>query len=645
MSCIIIFLDLVKAFDYAIRQLLFGFDEPATEAEKTATLVQLNLPTDVAAHIVSWLETNKSIFEQVGVDSKVGQLVCELYSGSWARIAADQKCLVSTTGGKQGCRLGAMIFNLIYAVALHSIRAQLAQLGLVLNIVCKRDVPFDGTGQPNETVLSDNHLHTDHDQALKHGGTKSVIDVTFVDDEALAVIAKSASALMKAVPLILSAVVKTMYNFGFKLNFSKGKSEAILKLTGKRASEFKKKIADKGGCVAFATAMLPHTSGADHLRIVNEYKHLGRFTSFDPQYNADVNHRTSSAMAAFAPIATLVFGSTRIQTDVKMRLLSSLVLSRLLYNAHIWSRLTQHAITKMNAVLMRVLRRIADQVRFQRTENTDLEIRTRLECGSIESLIRQRRLAYFTRLCCKKPATIWLLLGCAAKELPDNSPLPWIRLILDDLAAVWAHFGRRFDELGPPTTNFAKWCNFIAEWPTAFKECVESMPSFASAADRSLKTSRRIGPGRNFECHLCVCEPFINNKALLAHMRQKHGLRIQVKSYVGSDAKCPVCAVAFSTRLRCIAHLSEKRCRGRVRETCHQRLLQGNYQRLNVDHAAQLDDLDRTARREAARIGRSTPLATFATTRSRVRARPDEVGAKPIKRRRLTYKQAAASYS
>eukprot|EP00973_Karenia_brevis_P048822 6773256-Karenia_brevis.AAC.1 len=94
----------------------------------------LNLPSNVASHIVTWLEDHGPILEELGVDKKAFELCKSLYSGSWYRMGDAEELLVSRCGGRQGCRLGAMIFNLIYTVALHRAREELAELGVAMAI-------------------------------------------------------------------------------------------------------------------------------------------------------------------------------------------------------------------------------------------------------------------------------------------------------------------------------------------------------------------------------------------------------------------------------------------------------------------------------------------------------------------------------
>ena len=82
---------------------------------------------------------------------------------------------------------------------------------------------------------------------------------------------------------------------------------------------------------------LPPDAGAEHLRLVQIYKHLGSYIRADGSPAPDVPHRIRSAMSAYAPLAVKVFGSTAVVINVRINLASSLVLARLLLNTQAWT--------------------------------------------------------------------------------------------------------------------------------------------------------------------------------------------------------------------------------------------------------------------------------------------------------------------
>ena len=193
------------------------------------------------------------------------------------------------------------------------------------------------------------------------------------------------------------------------------------------------------------------------------------------------------------------------------------------------------------------------------------------------------------------------------------------------------------------------WIDFICSWPMQWRELVKSFLTYESITDFSMKGHKSSCSAGTLTCQICgsSSNTFLNDKALQCHMRVRHGHRCQAKSFISADAKCPVCHVSFSSRLRAIAHLSERRKRGKASQTCYDVMLGGSLIPLPTTEVSCLDESDRIARTSAKRLGRSHPIAAFSAKRTRVRAVPD-CCAVPIvvsdtsapKRRRLRCKQS-----
>eukprot|EP00973_Karenia_brevis_P071083 9875130-Karenia_brevis.AAC.1 len=76
----------------------------------------------------------------------------------------------------------------------------------------------------------------------------------------------------------------------------------------------------------------------------------------------DAKHRCKLALNAYAPIATKIFGCSAVPEPLRLRFFDSLILSRLLYNVHLWTLGTARAdaaVRCLNRVYMQVARMIA----------------------------------------------------------------------------------------------------------------------------------------------------------------------------------------------------------------------------------------------------------------------------------------------
>ena len=120
-SMFVLFIDLSKAFDYAIREVVMGWmpsmvDQPMQA--KRDHLEKLGVSHVHSLELAEWINDTGGLLRGAGTDPVVTDLVASLHVGSWFQLPNDDNLIVSIAGGRQGCKLGALIFNAIYSVAL-----------------------------------------------------------------------------------------------------------------------------------------------------------------------------------------------------------------------------------------------------------------------------------------------------------------------------------------------------------------------------------------------------------------------------------------------------------------------------------------------------------------------------------------------
>ena len=112
-----------------------------------------------------------------------------------------------------------------------------------------------------------------------------------------------------------------------------------------------------------------------------------------------------------------------------------------------------------------------------------------------------------------------------------------------------------------------------------------------------------------------------NQRMLAMHLRISHGVRNPIKQFIGADARCPACEARFSTRLRAIAHATEKRKRGNsTRPTCFEQLSAGRFPAVPAEVLLQLEQADAAARLQAQRVGLSQPRSIAPAVRAKRRS-------------------------
>ncbi len=277
------------------------------------------------------------------------------------------------------------------------------------------------------------------------------------------------------------------------------------------------------------------------------------------------------------------------------------MLSRLLFNVYICVVSARDYIA-YNDVYMRALRRIAGDPRFSAdTQYTNLQVRALLKVPSIDCLIARLRLAYLGRIVRSRPRGLLGLLHMRSGE----KRLPWVTEVAKD-----CHRLRDYGLLPVSFPDFfgdpGAWHKLItnaSEW----KGLIDKLFFVESVTDRSTEGAAHNARALSHACTRCN-RAFASQTALEAHCRVKHGDRLDIRRYI-SDSVCPACGTDYRERLRCIAHLSDRR-----RPGCAEWVRQ-NAARLSDEEVSKLDEVDREMRRMAWRQGHTHHIAKLPAIR------------------------------
>ena len=414
------------------------------------------------------------------------------------------------------------------------------------------------------------------------------------------------------------------------LNMGANKTEAFLRFNGKQQAACKSRLIAAGNKITTPKGRI--------LRVVETYKYLGCTLSATMDPNADVDKRCQAAMTSYAPIAQNVFGSSVFRIRARLALGKSLVLSRLLMGVELWHKITAWAYRRINGVYMRLLRRIAGHMRGTKKAGeriSDERVRNLFGAPSLSRLIAQRRLTYLGQLL--RSRATFLLSLLASREQRESG---WTAQVLKDLRCLWRDKHNKLAELGDPLLAGDSWSRFICDHPREWKEIVKTWTTTVDAFDC---TNAAICRSRGDSEHVaCRCGLVLKSaRALAMHERMKHAAGSTVKAWAGATGVCCVCGTQLSTRLRLIAHLSDRRIRGNRQPCCS---LLHRFPQVEAAEQHRLDELDKLARSAARRRGNTQPLSAAPAKRPR----PQPLDAQQnclellqpvVKRRRITTKQ------
>ena len=183
--------------------------------------------------------------------------------------------------------------------------------------------------------------------------------------------------------------------------------------------------------------------------------------------------------------------------------------------------------------------------------------------------------------------------------------VPWINEVAKDCGRLKLHgaLPASFPEfLSEP----AAWHALIAD-ERVWKNIVDELFFIESVTDRQVDSYCRQGRTLTHNCTRCT-RAFASQKALESHCRTKHGDRLDIRRYIRTSV-CPACGTDYRERLRCIAHLSDRRrpvCAGWVKH---------HVVPMAESQVKQLDEVDKVQRRAAWQAGHSTHIAKLPARR------------------------------
>ena len=591
LSAFVLFLDLTKAFDLVVREFVFGVRQ-GSESDIDEEIKALGLLPEDAKELARELSLHGSLLDQLGADPLVVQLVAALHTGSWFQFGSNVSVLLSRFGGRQGCKLGALIFNFVYARALKRLQTRMSDHGLLLMLPlpsCK--APWCSSTDPPSTSDAE------------------VFDTTYVDDECIMLAATSPALLDQRIEKALSLLLAVFRSFKLVINWDVGKTECLLKYRGAGAH---------GAWTARCSDGTPSISVSDGVRlhINTQYKHTGSIVTTSGSCVPAARANASSTMNAWSKLAHKVFGSPKIQTALKLSLAQSLLFSRLFFATETWTRVSDGALKCLEVMHTRVVRRIAglwngEKLAAQDPDaphTTDESVRRFLGAPSVQCCMQQGRLRYVSRLIRRAPNTLRALL-CSSSPGKQSK---WSALVVDDMCAMQIFLKPKLDELPDPREDAQPWVTLIAEFPWEWKELVSKYRYFSSTlitAHRPVPAFQCTGEAppdsHPFPCSLCPAEAtrvFSNTRALNSHQMKVHGLRREARFFVDTGL-CPACGHDYITRARALEHVTRRReCSVAIHD----------HPRLSDERVAQLDASDAALARVARHQGHARPLATIA---------------------------------
>ncbi|CAK0811590.1 unnamed protein product [Prorocentrum cordatum] len=115
------------------------------------------------------------------------------------------------------------------------------------------------------------------------------------------------NSLDQAMDVLLRQLFDVFENLHLEINCKPGKTEALLKYRGYQAVQLREARRCADGKLRLQVPGRPGIA----IDVVQSYVHLGTHANVDGSCFQNATHRCSSAMAAYAPLSSKIFGRLR----------------------------------------------------------------------------------------------------------------------------------------------------------------------------------------------------------------------------------------------------------------------------------------------------------------------------------------------
>ena len=556
-SGVCFFLDIKAAFYSVLRPLLY---ETGGDEESFARLVLLlGLPDSCIPPLLDSLRS-ASVLEQAGASPHLQAMTHSLFNGLWWQVKGHTCPARPARGFCPGTGVADLAFTLVFRLYVSSLQDRLRSKGIGLKLRCP-----------------------DSDFAPIAGGADvEFLDVTWVDDTVVCAACGSPDNVLPVAARIASLAFSDLRHIGFTPNTKLGKTHIMPVVIGKGAPAVSTDIFTTRKAIitvddAYGNSYNIH-AGLD-------YKHLGSFKDAKRNKTREHSYRIAEAATASAEL----FRATRradVPPDKAWRLAESLCASRLCFDVHTDSTLSEAHLKRLSAAYNGFARRCVNKKLFhvdtRKTADHALAI-----CGALplELHVLHLRVGYVGRILGNAPP----FLLAAIQVLADTKD-SFLSRVIDDLA--WLHRGRGGAFGLPHPEELSDTFDWIRAQPFRFKQLVKrsrnassshfSVTGLAKSWHEDLlrqcdlyafpgSQGKLQGPvaGDIGDLHYkCWCgSVFQGFQGLVTHAVHRHGYRRQEYAYLNDDGKCFGCLQIYHNKVRLLEHLTKQgdmRCLGRL---------------------------------------------------------------------------------
>ena len=387
LSCAILFLDLASAFHHLVRESVVGAWDGRHLEPVFAALQQ----SGHARSNFQCFAKLPGLLSDIGIAEPIVRLLRDIHIGTWCTIH-DRWMLRTHRGTRPGSPLADIIF--------HALMVRVAQ-----------------------SIDDWIHSHSDFMALLKELDVE-VPTILWADDIAVPLATRKAPDLIPFLQAALEHVHTTLHGYGFTLNFSKGKTSAVLTLKGPGSGELRKQYqlhANPGVSCTFGDG---HT---EWLHFVSSYRHLGTLFASNHALQCELQSRVGIAKSAFAQLTKPILANKYLPGKLRLQLFQSLITTKLFFGLGAWSTPTPKQLQYIQGALIAMLRKV---LRISQERLPVDRILKLANTAEIRARLAVDRLLYAQRLFRTGPPFLHHLLHTEFRQIQHS----WMHGLRADLA-------------------------------------------------------------------------------------------------------------------------------------------------------------------------------------------------------------------
>ena len=568
----LLFVDLRQAFDRICRELAVGPPPGMSVVAFAGRLVDRGFDPTVAREIAEEFMVAVPLVAG-GMPCGAAEMVRELHDPVLTTVGGDaSQAVAGDTGTRQGCSLGAVLFQVAYARFVRAVLQGLRSAGL-LHVLRRHDGapwPADAApevgrrrAQPAEVPGQNEALGPDEDG-------DEVSSAEYVDDAVFAVMLQVMAELDGTAGQAVDILCQVTKQYVVVLNWSEGKTEVLVIPCGKGSRKWLQAY-NAGGAAQWRVS-----PSGQRYHFTLSYVHVGTLVTHDATLTADAARLRSRGCVAYGRLGR-TFHSARSRVPRNVSLLKSLVHSTALTGVGTWPRPSAAVGRSMEAAFSRWLRGATHDERHAGAVEeaaaagahlaTNEELRARHEVPSFFSLLREKRLQLAQQVVRSAPRGLRTLLATYPQHIG------WCRAVAEDLAELASD--PRCGGLPPPGADPGPWLTLLAD--SFFTELLRAARSPASPwtsvavpthVDRDdAEASNSVHRMGLSVCLLCDRHrAFVGTRAGVAtHAFGAHRTRTAWAAWVTTPmtadgtplpSRCEVCLRTWPTRRKAVAHIA-----------------------------------------------------------------------------------------